>query len=103
MTSPSAATFRAAGNQAFGKKDYDTALSFYTQAIDFARSSASPLHVHYSNRALCYYVMEEYKRSMLDAMQAIKLHPPMSVKEAKEAMEKGEDVIRMLDADQIQR
>ena len=103
MTSPSCDTFRLAGNQAFSKKDYDTALSFYSQAISLALSTLSSCHVHYSNRSLCYYVMEEYKLSMFDAMEAVKGHPPVRVDNAREMIEKGENVIEKLDADEIQR
>ena len=106
MTSPpSDLQLRQAGNHAFSKKDFDTALSFYSQAIELAKvdGGASRVHVHYSNRALCYFVMEEYKKSMFDAMECIKNHPPMSLVDAKELIAKGENVVEKLDVDQVQR
>ena len=46
---------------------------------------------------------EEYKKSMFDAMECIKNHPPMSLVDAKELIAKGENVVEKLDVDQVQR
>ena len=102
---------RLAGNQAFGKKDFDQALSFYSQAISFAEEQAHEVvNTHHMNRALCNYVMGNYKASMFDAMAAIRTHPDMvvpdspdpSITEPKLLEEFAVTMLKLFDADVMQ-
>ena len=58
------------GNEQLKKKDYDKAISFYTQAIEI-----KPTAVFYSNRAQASIKKENFGLALNDANDAIKLDP----------------------------
>lgn len=61
------------GNEEFKKKNYNSAINFYTQAIEL-NSNEETL---YGNRSLCYKALgsSKYKLAMYDLNNAIKLNP----------------------------
>ncbi|CAM9294943.1 unnamed protein product, partial [Ectocarpus fasciculatus] len=59
------------GNQAFAKKDFDSAVSLYGQAIALEPDN----HVLYSNRAAAYLGQEKYSEAIEDANVSIRLQP----------------------------
>ncbi|KXT05261.1 hypothetical protein AC578_8383 [Pseudocercospora eumusae] len=65
-----AAKLKAAGNKAYGSKDYNKAIHLYTQAI---LCKADP--VFYSNRAACYNAMSDWPKVIEDTTAAINLDP----------------------------
>lgn len=65
-----AAKLKAAGNKAYGSKDYNKAIDLYTQAI---LCKADP--VFYSNRAACYNAMSDWPKVIEDTTAAINLDP----------------------------
>jgi import receptor subunit TOM70 len=64
----SAAKLKAAGNKAYGSKDYNRAIDLYTQAI---LCKADP--VFYSNRAACWNAMSNWEKVIEDTTAAIAL------------------------------
>ena len=65
-----AAKLKAAGNKAYGSKDYNRAIDLYGQAI---LCKADP--VFYSNRAACYNSMSDWEKVIEDTTAAINLDP----------------------------
>ncbi|KAL1310573.1 hypothetical protein AAFC00_000852 [Neodothiora populina] len=65
-----AAKLKAAGNKAYGSKDYNRAIDLYGQAI---LCKADP--VFYSNRAACYNAMSDWEKVIEDTTAAIQLDP----------------------------
>ncbi|EGP91014.1 unnamed protein product [Zymoseptoria tritici ST99CH_1A5] len=63
-----AAKLKAAGNKAYGSKDYNRAIELYTQAI---LCKADP--VFYSNRAACWNAMSNWAKVIEDTTAAIAL------------------------------
>lgn len=63
-----AAKLKAAGNKAYGSKDYNRAIELYSQAI---LCRADP--VFYSNRAACYNAMSNWDKVIEDTTAAINL------------------------------
>ncbi|CAK3944967.1 Mitochondrial import receptor subunit tom70 [Lecanosticta acicola] len=63
-----AAKLKAAGNKAYGSKEYNRAIDLYTQAI---LCKADP--VFYSNRAACYNAMSDWAKVIEDTTAAINL------------------------------
>lgn len=63
-----AAKLKAAGNKAYGSKDYNRAIDLYTQAI---LCKADP--VFYSNRAACWNAMSNWAKVIEDTTAAINL------------------------------
>ena len=59
------------GNEAFAKKDFDSAMNLYSQAISLEPDN----HVLYSNRAAAYLGQEKYNEAIEDANVAIRLQP----------------------------
>lgn len=59
------------GNQAFANKDYQGAISYYTEAI--ARNPKN--HIFFSNRSACYVALEQWVEAAADAKQCLKLCP----------------------------
>ena len=51
--------------------EYQSAIDYFTQAIDSDPDSA----VLYSNRCLCYCRIDEYQRGLEDCSRAIELEP----------------------------
>ena len=65
-----AAKLKAAGNKAYGSKDYNRAIDLYGQAI---LCKADP--VFYSNRAACYNALSNWAKVIEDTTAAINLDP----------------------------
>ncbi|GAB7358783.1 hypothetical protein MBLNU230_g4009t1 [Neophaeotheca triangularis] len=65
-----AGKLKAAGNKAYGSKDYNRAINLYGQAI---LCKADP--VFYSNRAACYNALSEWDKVVADTTAAINLDP----------------------------
>ncbi|KAI4737452.1 hypothetical protein E4T50_12048 [Aureobasidium sp. EXF-12298] len=65
-----AAKLKAAGNKAYGSKDYNRAIELYGQAL---LCKADP--VFYSNRAACWNAMSNWDRVIEDTTAAINLDP----------------------------
>ncbi|KAI5810406.1 hypothetical protein BZA77DRAFT_271664 [Pyronema omphalodes] len=62
---------KAKGNAAFAAKDFDTAISFFTQAIDIDPTN----HVLYSNRSACYASLKDFDAALKDAVKTTELKP----------------------------
>ncbi|KEQ85988.1 hypothetical protein D6C86_06642 [Aureobasidium pullulans] len=65
-----AAKLKAAGNKAYGSKDYNRAIDLYGQAL---LCKADP--VFYSNRAACWNAMSNWERVIADTTAAVNLDP----------------------------
>lgn len=63
-----AAKLKAAGNKAYGSKDYPRAIELYTQAI-----LCKPDPVFYSNRAACWNALSNWAKVIEDTTAAITL------------------------------
>ncbi|KAH3971994.1 hypothetical protein HBI70_193400 [Parastagonospora nodorum] len=63
-----AAKLKAAGNKAYGAKDYNRAIELYGKAILCKQDP-----VFYSNRAACYNAMQEWDKVIEDTTAAINL------------------------------
>jgi tetratricopeptide (TPR) repeat protein len=63
-----AAKLKAAGNKAYGSKDYNRAIDLYGKAILCKQDP-----VFYSNRAACYNAMSEWDKVIEDTTAAINL------------------------------
>jgi import receptor subunit TOM70 len=61
-----AGKLKAAGNKAFGSKDYNRAIELYGKAI-----ICKPDPVYYSNRAACYNALSEWDKVVEDTTAAI--------------------------------
>ncbi|KAL4888844.1 hypothetical protein BDV59DRAFT_187900 [Aspergillus ambiguus] len=61
-----AAKLKAAGNKAYGSKDYNKAIELYGKAI-----LCKPDPVFYSNRAACYNVLSEWEKVVEDTTAAL--------------------------------
>ena len=59
------------GNAAFATKNYDSALKFYTSAIQLNDKN----HVLYSNRSVTYLMMGDNEKALDDASTCINLKP----------------------------
>lgn len=61
-----AGKLKAAGNKAFGSKDYNKAIELYGKAI-----ICKPDPIFYSNRAACYNLLSNYEKVVEDTTAAI--------------------------------
>lgn len=61
-----AAKLKAAGNKAYGSKDYNNAIDLYGKAI-----LCKPDPVYYSNRAACYNALSEWDKVVEDTSAAV--------------------------------
>uniref|UniRef100_A0A7S3PRS1 Serine/threonine-protein phosphatase n=1 Tax=Aplanochytrium stocchinoi TaxID=215587 RepID=A0A7S3PRS1_9STRA len=61
---------KAKGNECFKEGSYETAIEFYSQAIDVC-----PNAILYANRSACYLKTESFGLGMSDAKESIKLDP----------------------------
>ena len=59
------------GNDEYKKKNYNTAINLYTQAIEINPNEETL----YGNRALCYKGVNKFRQAMYDLNNAIKLNP----------------------------
>lgn len=62
------------GNDAFGKKDYKTAIKYYTEALTLDPKNVSV----FSNRCSAYFSLENYREALNDAKQSINISPEFS-------------------------
>lgn len=62
--------FKLAGNDAFSKKNYEKAISLYTNALECAIDP-----IFYSNRAACYSSLQQYDKVIEDTSAALELKP----------------------------
>ena len=60
--------FKEAGNKAFAAKNFDEAISNYSQAI-----AIQPNHIYYANRANAYLEKNEFEQCITDCEESIKL------------------------------
>ncbi|KAK6406444.1 TOM (translocase of outer membrane) complex component, partial [Oleoguttula sp. CCFEE 5521] len=65
-----AGKLKAAGNKAYGSKDYNKAIDLYGQAI-LCKADA----VFYSNRAACWNAMSNWEKVIEDTTAAINIDP----------------------------
>ncbi|KAI0910025.1 mitochondrial import receptor subunit tom-70 [Ustulina deusta] len=61
---------KAAGNKAYGSKDYNKAIDLYSKAI-----ICKPDPIFYSNRAACYNALSEWEKVVEDTTAALNLDP----------------------------
>lgn len=61
-----AAKLKAAGNKAYGSKDYNKAIELYGKAI-----ICKPDPIFYSNRAACYNILSEWDKVVEDTSAAL--------------------------------
>ncbi|XP_034297822.1 E3 ubiquitin-protein ligase TTC3 isoform X2 [Pantherophis guttatus] len=59
------------GNEAFAKDKFDSAVTFYTKAIELWPEN----HFLYGNRALCFLRIGQYRKALCDGKRAIILNP----------------------------
>lgn len=59
------------GNDEFKKKNYNTAIELYTDAMSHDPNQ----DVLYSNRSLCYKGMENYRQALIDMQKALDINP----------------------------
>ncbi len=59
------------GNDAFGKKDYNSAIKYYTNALALDPKNFAL----FSNRCSAYYALEKFREALNDAKQAIIINP----------------------------
>ncbi|KAK4963457.1 TOM (translocase of outer membrane) complex component [Elasticomyces elasticus] len=65
-----AAKLKAAGNKAYGSKDYNNAIDLYSRAL-----LCKPDPVFYSNRAACHNALSDWPAVIADTTAAINLDP----------------------------
>jgi len=63
--------FKEKGNTEFKKKNYNSAIELYSDGIAIDPDQ----DVLYSNRALCYKAMENYRQALQDIQKALDLNP----------------------------
>jgi import receptor subunit TOM70 len=61
---------KEAGNKAYGRKDFRTAIGLYSKAI-----LCKPDPVYYSNRAACYNALSDWEKVVEDTTAAVNLDP----------------------------
>jgi DnaJ homolog subfamily C member 7 len=59
------------GNEEFKKKNYNTAINLYSQAIELNPNEETL----YGNRSLCYKSVNKFRQAMYDLNNALKLNP----------------------------
>jgi tetratricopeptide (TPR) repeat protein len=58
------------GNEAMKQGNYNTAITFYTKAIDGVASEKQS-HVYYNNRAIAYSKLQKFDKALEDSTSAI--------------------------------
>ncbi|ANB12785.1 protein channel TOM70 [Sugiyamaella lignohabitans] len=66
-----AASFKAAGNDAYGSKKYEKAIELYSSAIKCDPTDP----IFYSNRAACYSALQNFEKVIEDTTKALELKP----------------------------
>jgi stress-induced-phosphoprotein 1 len=74
--------FKEQGNEAFKQKDYNAAISFYTQALESNPSD----HTILGNRAAAYHNLGKYTEAENDADTCISVKPDWSKGYQRKAM-----------------
>ena len=62
--------FKEEGNKLFMKRNYKEAIEMYTKAIE-----KSNMSIYYTNRALCYFKLQQWPMAIEDCRRAIELDP----------------------------
>ena len=62
--------YKEEGNKLFMKRNYKEAIEMYTKAIE-----KSNMSIYHTNRALCYYKMQQWPMAIEDCRRAIELDP----------------------------
>ena len=75
-------SFKEQGNNAFKTKDFDTAIKFYTQAIEENPTD----HTIYGNRSAAYYSLKKHSEAQADAEKCIEIKPDWSKGYQRKAM-----------------
>jgi len=70
MNMASSNKFKEEGNKLFMKRNYKEAIEMYTKAIE-----KSNMSIYHTNRALCYYKMQQWPMAIEDCRRAIELDP----------------------------
>lgn len=65
-----AAKLKAAGNKAYGSKEYESAIDLYSKAILCKQDP-----IYYSNRSACYNALANWEKVVEDTTAAIELDP----------------------------
>jgi len=69
-SSSSSNKYKEEGNKLFMKRNYKEAIEAYTKALEKSISST-----HYTNRALCYFKLQQWSTTIDDCRRAIELDP----------------------------
>ena len=59
------------GTKAFGAKDFNKAIEYFTEAINETPND----HTLYSNRSACYYNLNQFVKAREDAEKCIEVKP----------------------------
>jgi tetratricopeptide (TPR) repeat protein len=62
---------KAKGNEALQKKDFTSAVKFYSEGIELDPSN----HVFFSNRSAAYLALNNFQKALEDADQTLKINP----------------------------
>jgi STIP1 family protein 1 len=62
--------YKEEGNKLFMKRNYKEAIEMYTKAIE-----KSNMSIYHTNRALCYYKLQQWHMAIEDCRRAIELDP----------------------------
>jgi len=62
--------YKEKGNAALKSKDYKLALEYYSQAIALEPNN----HIHFSNRSLCYFNLNQFDKALDDAQKCIDIN-----------------------------
>jgi small glutamine-rich tetratricopeptide repeat-containing protein alpha len=68
---PESDKLKSEGNAAMGRKEYETAINFYTQALEIAPSNP----IYLSNRAAAYSASGQHSKAAADAELAVSVDP----------------------------
>ncbi|VEU36078.1 unnamed protein product [Pseudo-nitzschia multistriata] len=63
--------YKALGNEAFSKKDFKTAIEFYSKAI----LQEPKNHIFFSNRSASHAGLQDWESAITDAKECIRLNP----------------------------
>lgn len=70
ISNSSSNKFKEEGNKLFMKRNYKEAIEMYTKAIEKCVNST-----HHTNRALCYFKLQQWSLSLDDCRRAVELDP----------------------------
>eukprot|EP01062_Namystynia_karyoxenos_P015719 TRINITY_DN15727_c0_g1_i1.p1 TRINITY_DN15727_c0_g1~~TRINITY_DN15727_c0_g1_i1.p1 ORF type:complete len:295 (+),score=115.96 TRINITY_DN15727_c0_g1_i1:94-885(+) len=75
---------KAIGNSFFKASNYETAMGYYTRAIELSEGKQDPeRHIYFNNRATCHAQTHNYKQTIIDCGDALdceSIDPPGRVK-----------------------